>query len=42
LKVILSTTIVVSLPLMLLGGFMASSLMKLLREDSEENNMGKS
>jgi BCCT family betaine/carnitine transporter len=42
LKVILSTTIVVSLPLMLLGGFMASSLMKLLREDSEENDMGKS
>jgi BCCT family betaine/carnitine transporter len=33
IKVILSTTIVVSLPLLVVGYLMASSLLKLLRED---------
>ena len=36
LKVILSATIVVSLPLLILGYFMASSLTRMLKEDSEK------
>jgi BCCT family betaine/carnitine transporter len=38
LKVILSTTIVVSLPLLALGLIMAMSLMKMLKEDYEDNH----
>jgi BCCT family betaine/carnitine transporter len=38
LKVILSTTIVVSLPLLALGLIMAMSLMKMLKQDYEDNH----